>query len=96
MQIIAKLDEPLERIDLPVADGYLPFGKRPIETLEKLRELRTQVILDYRKAKAKVKKDKKPKSPRKSKKGLRARVEAKLSSMPEEIAAILRKEMEEC
>jgi len=93
-RVVAKVNEPTMSLDMPIAEGYLPFGKRPIESLERLRELRTKVILDYRKAKVKDKrtKAKKPSKPRQSK--LRTRIEEKLKNINPVVAALLRKELE--
>ena len=93
-KIIQQVDEPVEFLDLPVSKGYLPFGERPVESLIQLRELRTQVILDYRRAKIKEKK-KKGSTPRKRRESaLSKRVNEKLKGLNPLMAALLRKELE--
>ena len=100
-RIIAKLDEPTSLLDMPIAEGFLPFGNRPVESFEKLRELRTTVILDYRRAKIKDRKVKtsrtktsKPKTTGKMSK-LNTRVEDQLKEMDPRIAEAISKGTED-
>ena len=86
---------PHSPVDFPIADGYDYTSARPIESLEKLRELRTQVVLDYRKAKAKARaasktpREKKPRAMRTS-----VKLKAKLASLPPEMQALLKASLE--
>lgn len=96
-RFIAKEELPSEAspIDFPIANDFLPFSSRPVESLEKLRELRTQVVLDYRKAKAREKAKNKPTTPRKKTLKLGAATKAKLESLPPALRAQLESALKE-